>query len=140
MSNETKNRSHAGLVLRTFGDPQVDPVLMASWGIDEATLTREVGIDVGVYSIRLSNPASGLVGPTINELSSIDSVVLQSGIVQAPALFANVALLPEAGAVPVVGQSLQLPLVVLSLVDETGTAQDADAIVQVEVRAVPQQD
>lgn len=138
MSNETANRSHAGLVLQMFEAPIV-PKILASWGFDDASLTREAALGAGVYSIRLSQAASGLIGPTPILFESIDSLILSSAVVDAPALFAEAILLPDpAEPAPAVGDQAQLPILVISLVDDAG-GQDANAVIQLEVRAVPQQ-
>ena len=152
MSNETANRSHAGLVLQMFLDPGFNPSppagpprILAAWGFDVASLIRvpsdPPGQASGLYSIRLTQPASGLIGPTAIEVVSIDSVILSSTIAQEPGRSVNALLLPDpALPAPVVGQRAQLPILALQVVELSGQPFDAEAVIQLEVRRVPQQD
>ena len=151
MSNETANRSHAGCVLQFFTDPEFfpppagPPRVLAAWGFDVASLVRlpsnPPGSPSGLYSFRLTNPASGLVGPTPTEFESIDSVILSSAIAESPAVDVRALLLPDpALPAPAVGQRAQLPLLAISVVSTSGIPFDGNAVLQLEVRAVPQQD
>lgn len=151
MSNETANRSHAGLVVQFLTDPAFGPPpsgpprVLAAWGFDVATLVRlpsnPPGPPSGLYSIRLTNPASGLVGPTPSEFETIDSLILSSAIAQQPGFGVHALLLPDPALPPAaVGQRVQLPFVVMSVTGGTGLPFDAAAVLQLEVRSVPQQD
>ncbi len=141
MSNETANRSHAGLVIQMFLDAANNPPkLLASWGFIDASLAPVAG-QPGAYSIRLVNAASGLIGPTPILFESVDSVVLSSSLVESPVVFVRAALFPDpALPAPAVGDRAQLPIVGIALTDVLGVLVDGDAVLNLEVRAVPQQD
>jgi hypothetical protein len=140
MSNETANRSHAGAVIQMFTDPDNNPPkLLASWGFVAATLAPVPGVDG--YSMRLESPGSGLVGPDPTSFENIDSVILTSAVVGDGVIFARAILLPDpALPAPAVGDRAQLAFLAIALTDETGTGVDGDAVLQLEVRAVPTQD
>lgn len=139
MSNETANRSHAGIVFQVFEAPD-PPKILASWGFQNASLTREAAIGDGVYSVRLADAASGLVGPTPNLFESIDSLLVKSTVFNLPVVKVNALLLPDpALPAPAVGDQAQLPLLVVSLLDVLDAPIDQQAVINLEVRAVPQQ-
>lgn len=139
MSNEIANRSHAGLVVQVFPDPD-PPKLLLNWGFDAASLTRESAIGAGLYSIRLTDPGSGLVGPTPSLLESIDKLITKSVAVEAPGFLDSVLLVPDpALPAPAVGDNAQLPILLLQVKDDGGPI-DAGAVFQVAIHSVPQQD
>lgn len=139
MANENANRSHAGLVLQMFPAPD-PPKVLASWGFVDSSAERVAGLD-GAYSVRLTEPASGLIGPTADRFESIDSVIVSSAQldIAGGVLFLTALLLPDpALPAPVVGEQAQLPMVAIQLTDDSGPV-DGAAVLQLEVRAVPQQ-
>lgn len=138
MSNEIKNRSHAGLILKLSAVNA--PRIVASWGFINSTLVRPTPA-VGVYQIQLVEPASGIVGPdTTAEFSSLDSIILSNTTKSLPAVNAIMALSRVAGAAPAIGDRVQLPLLTILLTDAAEASVDADALIELEIRAVPQQD
>ncbi len=139
MSNETANRSHAGIVLQMFADPD-PPKILASWGFDVASLER-VAAGVGLYSVRLTQAASGLIGPTPILFESLDSLIVSSSQldIAGGVLFVTTLLLPDpALPAPAVGARAQLPILAVQLQDDGGPF-DGAGVIQLEVRAVPQQ-
>lgn len=155
MANETANRSSAGLILQVFedqGDPDVDysPLILGSWGFIESSLVRLADTpaegDDGQYQIELEQPASGKIeiseGGFFTELDSV--VVVQSlalpnfiGCTVFPdVLTQNEAELFELAAM---GKPLTLPVLLIQVTDATNQQIDADGVLNVEVRRLPQQ-
>lgn len=138
MSNETANRNHAGLVLQVFPDPE-PPSILLNWGFNVASLKRESAIAPGLYSIFLTDPASGVVGPTVSRLTSIDKLVTKNVVISSPGFLSSVLLLPDpALPAPAVGDKAQLPMLLLQVLDDNGPI-DAGAVFNVALLAAPQQ-
>lgn len=137
MSNETANQSQAGLVLQVFADEDDDPIILGSWGIEEATLER--GAD-GLYSVRLTQPGSALVNVDGIGFEKIGQLVTWGGNVTSPANLRFVcALVPDEA--PVAGQPVNLPILLIAIIDNAdSSADDGDGLISVKVTAIPQQD
>ncbi len=134
MSNEIANRSHAGLVLQVFEDPQLAPVVNAAWGIEVATLQK---LSTGVYAARLTRPMSLSLAtdPTVARFSFI---AIAQGLAL-PNFITGFCIpdpfLPVAPAGP--GDSIPFSWVSVQTTDPAMTPIDADAFINLEVRRVP---
>ena len=134
MSNEIANRSHAGLVLQVFEDPQLAPVVNAAWGVEIATLQK---LGPGVYAARLTRPMSLSLAadPSVARFSFV-------AIAQGLALpnFVTGFCIPDPFLPPVPvgpGDSIPFSWVSAQVTDPTGLQLDADAFINLEVRRVP---
>ncbi len=149
MANETANRSTAGLIIQLGQDP-TPPVILGSWGFIEASLVRltdtPVGGEEGQYQILLEQPASGHIDLATFSFSQLDSLVVVQSLALpnhvGAILFPNVLTTTEAEAqaIAAAGKPFTLSALVIQVVDAAGTAVDENAVLNVEVRRVPQQD
>lgn len=150
MANETANRSSAGLILQVGADPD-PPLILGSWGFIEASLVRLADTPFaggpGQYQILLEQPASGIVdisggGGLFTQLDSL--VVIQSLALpnfMGALLFPDVLTTTEAEvlALAASGKPITLPALVIQVTDAGGGEIDANGVLNVEVRRVPQQ-
>ena len=138
MANEIPNVSQAGLVLQVFGEDGADPAILASWGVDVETLEK-IADPEGVYTVRLTNPASGIVSPGLDGFTSVDFVMLQSDTFVEQGSVMKAALIPATPLVPpTAGQSLQLTHIAIAVTTD-GEPDDEAGTISLEVRKVPQQ-
>ena len=149
MANETANRSTAGLIIQLAPDPN-PPIILGSWGFIEASLVRltdtPVGGEDGQYQILLEQPASGHIDLALFGFSQLDSLVVVQSLALpnhvGAVLFPDVLTITEAEAVAIAtsGKPFTLSALVIQVTDASGNAIDENAVLNVEVRRVPQQD
>ncbi len=138
MANETANRSHAALVLQVFEDPDLDPIVLAAWGVDVGTLQK---LGTGFYVARLTQPLGLTIDTTDPTKARFDFVVTAQGL--ALPNFAEGFVIPDPfqgappPAGPGAGQSIPFSWLSVRTVAIPSTEVDVDAMINLEVRRVP---
>ena len=151
MANEIANRSHAGLIVQLFedgGEDDVDysPIILGSWGFKVASMIRLSDNDgpggPGQYQIELVQPVSGTVDVGGEFFRGLDTVT----VVQSLALPNFVGAIPfvnlltfDPGTIAL-NRPINLPVLAIAVTLPDGSAVDANAVLQVQLTGVPQQD
>ena len=105
MASEIANRSHAGLVLQVFEDPDLDPIAVAAWGVDIGTLQK---LATGFYVVRLTQPLGLTIDATDPTLARFNFVATAQGL--ALPNFAEGFVIPDPfGPPPAPGDALPFP-------------------------------
>ena len=95
----------------------------------------------GQYQIELDRPGSGSIDVSGEFFTKLDSLVLTQGLALpnfiGAILFVDV-LTFDPGAVAL-NRPINLPVLVMQVTNEDGDAEDANGILNVEVRSAPQQ-